>query len=191
MHALHRASPHLSGATRLGQVGHRVRVDRWSRLDKPPAGQRRGTRARGVGTTVDAVVASADLEPGDPIVADVVPFPSAMLPSEALTSLPSSGRVRQRVVSGAVITTADVSTAVGPAAFAEPGTAVVGVVDPLASDPSIGLPVAVTSEGIVLVAAATVVGADDEVILIAVPISEAPMVAAAAQLRTVSLLFLP
>jgi len=51
--------------------------------------------------------------------------------------------------------------------------------------------VAVTSEGIVLVAAATVVGADDEVILIAVPISEAPMVAAAAQLGTVSMLFLP
>ncbi len=143
------------------------------------------------GTTVDVVVARADLEPGDPIEADVVPLPSAMLPSEALTSLPSSGRVRQRVVSGAVITTADVSTAVGPAAFAEPGTAVVGVIDPLASDPSIGLPVAVTSEGIVLVAAATVVGADDDVILIAVPTSEAPMVAAAAQLGTVSLLFLP
>jgi hypothetical protein len=68
---------------------------------------------------------------------------------------------------------------------------VVGVIDPLASDPSIGLPVAVTSEGIVLVAAATVVGADDDVILIAVPTSEAPMVAAAAQLGTVSLLFLP
>lgn len=143
------------------------------------------------GTTVDVVVASADLEPGDPIEADVVPLPSAMLPSEALTSVLSSGRVRQRVVSGAVITTADVSTAVGPAAFAEPGTAVVGVIDPLASDPSIGLPVAVTSEGIVLVAAATVVGADDDVILIAVPTSEAPMVAAVAQLGTVSLLFLP
>lgn len=90
-----------------------------------------------------------------------------------------------------MITTADVSTADGPAAFAEPGKAVVGVVDPLASDPSIGLPVAVTSEGIVLVAAATVVGADHEVILIAVPISEAPMVAVATQLGTVSLVFLP
>ena len=91
----------------------------------------------------------------------------------------------------AVITTVDVSTVAGPAAFAEPGTAVVGVVDPLAPDASIGLPVVVSSEGVVLVPAATVVGADDEVILIAVPVSEAPLVAAAAQLGTVSLLFLP
>lgn len=46
------------------------------------------------GTTVAAVVASADLEPGDPIVADVVSLPTATLSSEALNSPPSSGRVR-------------------------------------------------------------------------------------------------
>ena len=114
-----------------------------------------------------------------------------MLPSEALAALPPNGRVRQRVVSGAVITTADISRADGPAAFADPGTAVVGVIDLLAVGASIGLPVVVTSEGVVLAAAATVVGRDDEVVLIAVPVTEAPMVAAAAQLGTVSLLFLP
>ena len=112
-------------------MGNRAHADRWSRLDQPSAGQRRG-------------------KAGEPP-----------------------------------------STAVGPAALAEPAMAVVGVIDPLASDPSIGLPVAVTSEGIVLVAAATVAGADDEVILIAIPICEAPMVAVAAQLGTLSLLFLP
>ncbi len=143
------------------------------------------------GTTVDVVVASADLEPGDPIIAEVVALPAAMAPREALTSMPPEGRVRQRVVDGAVITTADISPVAGPAAFAEPGTAVVGVIDPLASDVSVGLTVVVTSEGVVLAAVATVVGAEDEVTLIAVPASEAPMVAAAAQLGTVSLLFLP
>ena len=143
------------------------------------------------GTTVDVVVARADLEPGDPIDAEVIALPAAMLPSEALTSLPPNGRVRQRVVNGAIVTTADISTADGPAAFAEPGTAVIGVVDPLAGHASIGLPVAVSSEGIVLAAAAIVVGGDEDVVLIAVPESEAPMVAAAAQLGTVSLLFLP
>jgi hypothetical protein len=143
------------------------------------------------GVTVDVVVASVDLEPGDPIDAEIIAMPAAMLPSEALTALPPDGRVRQRVVSGAVITTADISRADGPAAFARPGTAVVGVVDFLAVGASIGLPVVVTSEGVVLAAEATVVGADDDVVLIAVPLSEAPMVAAAAQLGTVSLLFLP
>lgn len=143
------------------------------------------------GTTVEVVVASADLEPGDRIDAEIIALPAAMLPSEGLTSLPPDGRVRQRVVIGAIITTADISTVDGPAAFAEPGTAVVGVADPLAVGASIGLPIMVTSEGVVLAAAATVVGADGEVVLIAVPVSEAPMVAAAAQLGMVSLLFVP
>lgn len=143
------------------------------------------------GQTLDVVVARSDLEPGDPIEAELVALPAAMVPSAALTSSPADAHVRQRVVSGAVITSADIATSAGPAAFAKPGTAVVGVIDPLVRWASIGLQVVVTSEGVVLAASSTVVGVDDEMVLVAVPAAEAPIVAAAAQLGTASLLFVP
>ena len=143
------------------------------------------------GRTLEVVVARGDLEPGDPIEAELVALPAAMVPNAALTSQPADARLRQRVVSGAVITSADIATSPGPAALAEPGTAVVGVIDPLARRASIGLQVVVASEGVVLAASSTVVGVDDETVLVAVPAAEAPMVAAAAQLGTASLLFVP
>lgn len=143
------------------------------------------------GTTVDVVVAGANLVPDGAIDVIVRALPVAMLPTEALTTLPTDARLRQHVVEGAVLTSADITAASGPAALAEPGTAVVGIVDPLVRHASIGLTVAVASEGVTLANHATVVAVDNELVLIAVPRSEAPAVAAAAQLGSASLLFLP
>lgn len=143
------------------------------------------------GATVEVVVASADLVPGGPLNVEVRSLPAAVLPRSALESVPPDARLRQYVAHGAVLTSADVASAPGPAGLAVTGSAVVGVIDPLARGASIGLAVAVASEGVTLAAVATIVGIEGEVVMIAVPSAEAPSVAAAAQLGTAALLFLP
>lgn len=143
------------------------------------------------GTTVDVLVADGDHRPGDPVDASLVALPAAMVPRTALTVLADGARVRQSVPDGGVLTDGDVTAAGGPAAFADPGTVVVGVRDPLAHGASTGVRVRLASDGIVLATDATVVGADDDVIMVAVPESAAPMVAAAAQIGAVSVLFVP
>ena len=142
------------------------------------------------GATIDVVVARSDLQPDGAIDAAIVAMPAAMVPPAALTALAPDTRLRRHVVIGAVLTSADVTVDPGPAAFAEDGTAVVGVIDPLARSASIGLQVAVTSEGVTLAERASIVGVDTDVIFVAVPEAAAPMVAAAAQIGNVSLIFL-
>ncbi len=64
------------------------------------------------------------LEPGDPIVAELVALPIAALPDAALTDQPDGAVVRQRVAAGEVLTRLDVTSRSGPATLAEPGTVV-------------------------------------------------------------------
>ena len=137
------------------------------------------------------LVASRQLEPSDPIVAELVELPLAALPVDALSDVPETGSVRQRVAIGEVLTTLDVTGSVGPAALAEPGTVVVALSDPLARAVIVGLDVQVTADGLVLADAARVTGIVDEVIFVAVSERDGPVVAAAAQQGIASLLYLP
>lgn len=143
------------------------------------------------GSTRAVLVAREQLEPGDPILADVVALPLAALPDDALIDEPVDAIVRQRVATGEVLTTLDVTSRRGPAALADPGSVVVALSDPLARDVAVGLNVQVTADGLVVADAARVTGIVDDVIFVAVSPGEAPTVAAAAQLGIASLLYLP
>jgi len=145
----------------------------------------------GWGSTRTVLVASRQLEPGDPIAADLVELPLAALPVDAISELPESGAVRQRVATGEVLTQSDVTSRDGPAALAEQGTVVVALSDPLARGVVVGLDVQVTADGLVVADAARVTGIVDDVIFVAVSERDGPTVAAAAQQGIASLLYLP
>ncbi len=142
------------------------------------------------GSTRSVLVARHQLEPGDPITADLVSLPLAALPDDALTNV-SDGVVRQRVAAGEVLTRLDVTSRPGPAALAEPGSVVVALSDPLARNVVVGLSVQVTADGLVVADVARVTGVVDDVVFVAVSAGEAPTVAAAAQQGIASLLYLP
>ncbi len=143
------------------------------------------------GSTRSVLVARHQLEPGDPITADLISLPLAAFPADALTDEPDDAVVRQRVAAGEVLTRLDVTSRPGPAALADPGTIVVALSDPLARDVVVGLNVQVAADGLVLAEAARVTGVVDDVIFVAVSTTEAPTVAAAAQQGIASLLYLP
>jgi len=143
------------------------------------------------GATRDVLVARQQHEPGDPISADLVALPLAALPDDALVGLPATGHVRQRVSAGEVLTQLDITDAVGPAANAEMGTAVVALSDPLARNVVVGLRVQVAADGLILTDAAVVTDVFDDVVFVAIDERDAPAVAAAAQQGIATLLYLP
>ncbi len=139
-------------------------------------------------------VAARDLAAGEPLMVEERRLPPAAIPASALTESPSGDLARQRIAVGEVITATDVADGMGPAAVAEDGEVVVAVTDPLLLGAmptlSIGLPVAVHSEGVVLAERARIVAIDGEVLFVSLDPSEAAAVSAAAQARLASLAFL-
>ena len=143
------------------------------------------------GATRTVLVATDHLEAGDPVLAASKVLPVAALPDATLDELPDGAVVRQRVGIGEVLTERDVTGRDGPATFAEPGTVVVALSDPLARNVAIGLPVQVSADGVVIADDATISGVVDDVVYVAVSERDGPGVAAAAQQGTASLLYLP
>jgi hypothetical protein len=143
------------------------------------------------GTSRTVMVASRFHEPGDPIVAQPEAVPLAVLPDAALSEIPSGAVVRQRVASGEVLTEHDLTSRAGPAALADAGTVVVALSDPLARDVAAGLAVQVSADGVVVADSAVVTRVDGDVVFVAVSRRDGPVVAAAAQQGTASLLYLP
>ena len=92
---------------------------------------------------------------------------------------------------GEVITAADLAIGPGPAAAADSGQVVVPVSDPLVVAPPIGATVRVYSDGLVLAADARIVDVVDDVVYVAVDERDGPAVAAAAQFRQASIVFVP
>lgn len=139
------------------------------------------------------LVASGDHAPGDALVVESRTLPSAAIPPSALDELPAGAIVRQHVARGEVVTHADVASGDGPAAAAESGEVVVAVSDPLLatamSTVSVGLRVAIHSEGIVLAHDARVTAVDGDVVFVALHAEDATAVSAAAQLRIASIAF--
>ena len=146
---------------------------------------------RSWGDTRRVLVAAAPLEPGEPIVVLTLDVPVALLPVGALEDLPDGASLRQRVSDGEVLTELDIADRPGPAALADGGTLVVALSDTLSRNVTIGLPVQVAADGIVLAASATVVDIADEIVFVAVDAADAPAVAAAAQQGIASLLYVP
>jgi hypothetical protein len=143
------------------------------------------------GVTRTVLVATADLEAGDPVTAASRTLPVAALPDTALDGLPDGAVVRQRVAAGEVLTRVDVSVRAGPATLADPGTVVVALSDPLARDITVGLSVQVSADGLVVAGDARITGVVDDVVFVAVSERDGPGVAAAAQQGIASLLYLP
>lgn len=139
------------------------------------------------------LVASHDHEPGDVLVAESKILPLAAIPRSALEESTPGATVRQTVALGEVVTDADLASGEGPAASARAGQVVVAVSDPLLatamSSVSIGLRVAVHSEGIVLADDARITAVDGDVVFIALDPDEATAVSAAAQMRLASIAF--
>jgi hypothetical protein len=143
------------------------------------------------GTTRTVLVADADQEPDQDPQVSAVELPTAMLPPTALHELPRGARLRQRVAAGEVLVAADITASAGPASRARPGEAVVGIVDPMSPGGEIGVAVQLVGEGVTLAERATIVELVDDVVFVAVAADRAPLVAAAAQQRLASIVFLP
>ncbi len=143
------------------------------------------------GASRTVVVATQHHEPGDPVVAELTTLPVAAVSDGALDELPDGAVARQRVAAGEVVTRLDVTSRIGPAALAEPGTVVVALSDPLARNVTVGLAVQVSADGLVVADDAVVTGIVDDVVFVAVSERDGPIVAAAAQQGVASLLYLP
>lgn len=143
------------------------------------------------GRTRRVLVADVTLEPGGTVQVTGVELPEAMIPDGALTEWPAGATLRQRVAAGEVLVDIDIGALPGPAALAEPGTAVVALSDPLSRGLTIGLAVQIAADGLVIAEDGVIVGVVDEVVFVAVPHRDAATVAAAAQSGLASLVYLP
>lgn len=134
-------------------------------------------------------VAARDLVPGDPLDAVARSLPLVAVPAGVVDEVEPGTTARQHVTAGEPITFVDLVVGTGPAAAADDGTVVVPISDPFVSIAPVGADVAVYAEGLVLAAAARVVEVADDVVFVAVDEADGPLVAAAAQLRTASIVF--
>jgi hypothetical protein len=133
----------------------------------------------------DAVwVASAEIEPGQPIHADHRQVPSALVPESAVTVAPLDAVARQHIVRGAIITEVDVA-APGPAGLIPEGwvaLAVPAVIGHFAT----GDHVRVYARD-QFVASGVVVDRGDSEMTVAIPVDAAPAMAAALLDNTVTI----
>jgi hypothetical protein len=143
------------------------------------------------GETASVLVADDDRVAGDPPSVERRDLPEALVPRAALRSLPAGATLRQRVTTGEILTSTDITAAPGPVGGATTELVVVGIMDPLARGAVVGSRVRVSSEGIVLAESGEVVSLADEIVFVAVDSADAPMVAAAAQTGLASILFVP
>jgi hypothetical protein len=135
-------------------------------------------------------VATSHTLPGEVLEWAWREVPAVAVPDDVATGLPRGAVVRHPVGRGEIVVRADLATGAGPAAGADRGDIVVPISDPLIANPSIGLDVAVYSDGLVLAADGRIVHVETDVVFVAVRATNAPMVAAAAQERRASLAFL-
>ena len=141
--------------------------------------------------TRSVLVATEDLVPDGPIAADTIDLPLVAVPPAAIEAIPPRAALRQRVMAGEVLVTADLISGAGPALHADRGTVVVGMRDPLSPGAAVGQRVWVASEGVTVAPDAMVVGVVDDVIFVSVAERDGPAVAAAARAGLASILFVP
>ena len=129
-------------------------------------------------------VATAAIEPGQPIVADRRRVPRAVVPITAVGSSPSSAAARQRIAAGEIVTVEDVAAS-GTAGLIPAGwvaLAVTSAAGHLATGDHVRL-----YAGDQLVATGLVVDSGDDELMVAIPEAAAPAMAAALQAGTVTI----
>jgi hypothetical protein len=141
------------------------------------------------GESVAAWVAAADHDIGDVLAAEVREVPLAVLPDDAVGDDPSGALARQSIGRGEIVTTLDAvdgDRGIAPAAW---------LVAPVRESPpsgvGVGERVQVVSDGFVMAAEGIVVGFHDDVTLVAVDPSVAPLLPAASDTAHVALLRRP
>lgn len=140
------------------------------------------------GETQSVWVATSDHGPGDPLSAERRDVPKAVVPDGALVD-DAGLAARQHVAAGEIVHINDVVALTGPQALTPTGWLAVPVNESPVSGAAIGDRVRVVGDGVVLSAAAIVVGHHEGSSLIAVPTDDAPAVAAMA--AGVTLLLIP
>jgi hypothetical protein len=131
-------------------------------------------------------VATAEVRPGGPVVADARRVPVAFAPASAIGSDPAGATALQRLMPGEVVTTADIGD--GPLELLPLGwEGVAFASDETTIEVSRGDHVAVVADGAVVVAEALVVAVAERSVTVAVPSADAPVAALAARSQTAAL----
>jgi hypothetical protein len=131
-------------------------------------------------------VASAEVRPGGPVVAEERSVPVAFAPASAVRSDPAGATALQRLMPGEVVTIADVGD--GPLELLPHGwEGVAFASDDTTIAVSLGDHVAVVADGAVVVADALVVAVAERSVTVAVPSADAPIAALAARSQTAAL----
>ena len=142
------------------------------------------------GRTTTVWVATRDLAAGDPLTAERRELPAAMVAPTAADTV--DGLVaRQQIATGEIVHEIDLVAPDGPAALTPAGWRAVPVIESPPSGALVGDRVDVVSDGVVVSAAALVVGHHDAATLVAVPEHIAPVLPAAADTGHVTLLLRP
>ena len=127
---------------------------------------------RSWGDTRQVWVAGADTAPGEPMTATRRDYPVAMIPAAALRSAPGSVAARRHVGAGEILVADDV-TSPGTAGLLPQGSVAIAVPIRAAAHLPVGAAVVAYANGARL-AAGTVVAADEEQVVIAIPARDAP-----------------
>ena len=147
-------------------------------------------RARDTWTTTAIVLTAArDHVAGEPIEFDSVELPMVAIPAGALETLGGDGLARQAIMAGEILTAVDVGGDTSGIAAAGSLTIAIRAYDaPIAR---VGDNVHVLAEGLSLSPAGMVVDVIDDVVHVAVPESDAPAVALAANNGTATIAVAP
>lgn len=146
------------------------------------------------GAPAPVLVATEQIEVGQPLRLEVRDLPIALVPPAAVDPVIGVGDAavaRQRIGVGEIVTSLDVVADRGPQALTPAGWLAVPVVESPPSGAELGDRVRVVSDGIVLSATALVVGRFDNVTMLAVPAADAPLLPAAAIAGSLTLLLEP
>jgi hypothetical protein len=145
---------------------------------------------RAWGSTRTVLVTTGPIEVGDPLQVERRQMPVALVPGGAIDQ-PDEALARQRIGTGEIVTDVDVVADRGPQALTPEGWLAVPVVESPRSGATEGDRVQVASDGFVISADALVVGGFDDVTVLAVPADEAPLLPAAANAGSLTLLLKP
>jgi hypothetical protein len=139
------------------------------------------------------LVATNDLAPGDTLAVEMRQAPVALVPDQALVDAATAGDVlvRQHIMAGEIVTEADVGLAAGVMGLVPAGWVAVTVVESPVSGVAPGDRVRLSSDGLVIVDEALIVGTTESATTIAVPAGVAPLVPVAARAGTLDVLRLP
>lgn len=142
------------------------------------------------GSTRTVLVATGSIDVGDVLQVEQREVPLAMVPERAIDH--ADGLVaRQRIGVGEILIDIDVVADRGPQAMTPAGWLAVPVIESPRSGALVGDRVQVASGGFVVSADAIVVGRFDDVTMLAVPADEAPLLPAAANAASLTLLLKP